>query len=199
MGEAMLSFKEMVGSEAVNRVKQLPLYDITDIEEKERWQFLFTKINRDRKYTSSWVEDRLLFYERGDLDLILRAYKSGFSFDYQDGKLETMMGGGAEESSRNKVKDKLNWEEGSTLVLIPIGDGKAEFQLIKTSELNISQQKPVTKDKEKEIIMPFIEEARSVIKVLRDKFDDGNFSVQSELEKQQAELVSLTKWLAHTT
>lgn len=97
------------------------IYDITEMKEKEKWEFYFTMLFPERVFTACWVgrlkkddggwssrkESRLLFMERTDERFItFRLYWDIFTFQYQDGKIEMSIVPSFRSETRAEIEEK---------------------------------------------------------------------------------------------
>lgn len=98
------------------------IYDITEIKEKEKWEYYFTKLFPEREFTACWAGmlknvsgelskregSRLLFMERTEERFrTFRLYWDIFTFHFKDGKIEMFMVTAFSSETRAKIEEKL--------------------------------------------------------------------------------------------
>ncbi len=92
------------------------IYDITGIKEKEKWEYYFTKLFPDHKFTVCFVGrfspdsregSRLLFMQQTDEQFKrFRLYWDLFKFQFQDGGIEMYLVYSIEGKSRAKIEER---------------------------------------------------------------------------------------------
>lgn len=159
------------------------IYDITDIKATVTWEYYFSKLFPEHRFTLYWVgrlnqkeKRRLLFMPSNDEHYrMFRLYLELFSFYYQDGKVEMLICNRISDESRAEIEGKH--PEGDWLAAVygepQNGEIAVNFVSKTFEELNLVKAREFTKEEMDAInggeLLKQIEQKKREIKELEAK------------------------------
>jgi hypothetical protein len=139
--------------QVLEKLQSIVFYDITEIKDKQRWCYLFSKLNPDQTWTHEWVEDRFLVFPDDDaINIGLFFYTGFFKPRLKGGYLRMLMCRSLNDKQRGRIKKEIGWKQGEIVVSLPTKDGKhLTFKTLPLKKLKIEKAEDFTKETEDQI------------------------------------------------